>query len=236
MARRVWDQFVTDQDRAHLELRPARGRRLGDRPALLLIDLYRWVFGDEPQPLLEAVKTWPGSCGLAAWDALPHIQRLLAEVRAADIPVVHFTGTDSLPGWRDITRDSAQPGELTGAAAERLRRRDDIVDEVRPMPTEPVIRKSAPSAFWGTPLAGYLNLLKVDTLLVAGETTSGCVRATVVDASSHRYNVLVVEECVFDRHQASHAISLFDMHHKYAEVLSLDKAIEYIRNHAVSAP
>ena len=61
---------------------------------LLLIDLYRWVFGDEPQPLLEATKDWPGSCGIAAWDSIPHIQTLLQSARDNGIPVVHVTGLD----------------------------------------------------------------------------------------------------------------------------------------------
>ena len=76
-AQRVWEPFLTDQDRAHLASAPDRRVGFGERPALLLIDLYRWVFGDAPRPLLEAVKTWPGSCGLAAWEAVPHLQRLL---------------------------------------------------------------------------------------------------------------------------------------------------------------
>src|SRR5437867_13223980 len=83
---RVWDPFLTDQDRAHLALSPDRRVGFGQRPALLLIDLYRWVFDDRPQPLLEAIKTWPGSCGLAAWDALPHLQRVLALAREVGLP------------------------------------------------------------------------------------------------------------------------------------------------------
>jgi len=102
------------------------------------------------------------------------------------------------------------------------------VDEVAPMAGEPVLRKSAPSAFSGTPLIGQLNYLGVDTLLVAGESTSGCVRATVVDGTTYRFRMIVVEECVFDRHQAAHAINLFDMHQKYADVVPLEEAIAYL--------
>ena len=67
MPTRVWDSFLTEQDRAHLAMSRHRDIGFGERPALLLIDLYRWVFGDQPEPLLEAVKTWPSSCGLAGW-------------------------------------------------------------------------------------------------------------------------------------------------------------------------
>ncbi len=97
-----------------------------------------------------------------------------------------------------------------------------------PLDGELVIRKAAPSAFWGTPLAGLLTGLGIDTLVVAGETTSGCVRATVVDAKSHRYRVVIPEPCVFDRSEASHALSLFDLDQKYADVVSLEKALSYV--------
>ena len=63
MAERVWDHFLTEQDKATLVNKPPRPIGFGERPALLLIDLYRWVFGDKPQPVVEAIKTWPGSCG-----------------------------------------------------------------------------------------------------------------------------------------------------------------------------
>src|SRR5204862_7572805 len=68
---RVWDRFLTEQDRAHVAMSSRREKGFGQRPALLIIDMYRWVFGDKPEPLLDAVKTWPGSCGLAGWEALP---------------------------------------------------------------------------------------------------------------------------------------------------------------------
>ena len=217
---RVWDSFLTDQDRAHLAISPDRRVGFGQRPALLFIDLYRWVFGDRPQPLLEAVKTWPGSCGLAAWDALPHLQRLLLLAREAGLPVVHVTGLEDsgMRGWSEAVRGQDRRGPST---ADRRRGRYDIVEQVAPIEGEVVLRKTTPSAFNGTPLFAHLNSLGIDTLIVGGESTSGCVRASVVDGCSFRYRVIVVEECVFDRHQAAHAMNLFDMHQKYADVLPL---------------
>ena len=111
-------------------------------------------------------------------------------------------------------------------AQDRWDRRGDIIDEVGPLPGEPVLLKSSPSAFWGTPLMGHLNYLGIDTIITCGESTSGCVRASVVDGCTNRYRMVVVEECVFDRHQASHAINLFDMHQKYADVLPLGEVLE----------
>src|SRR3954462_12218591 len=91
MQTRIWDRFLTPADAEHVNSAPRIPVGFGQRPALLLIDLYRAVFGDKPEPLMQAVKTWPASCGMAGWNALPHIQRLLAASRAANIPVVHIT-------------------------------------------------------------------------------------------------------------------------------------------------
>jgi len=73
-----------------------------------------------------------------------------------------------------------------------------------------------------------LNYLSIDTIITCGESTSGCVRASVVDGCTNRYRMIVVEECVFDRHEAAHAINLFDMNQKYADVVSLAEALEYL--------
>jgi nicotinamidase-related amidase len=221
---RVWDKYLSEQDRRHAATDPAIRKGAGTRPVLLLVDLYRWVFGDEPEPLLEAVKTWPGSCGPAGWNALPDIQRLLAGARRNGLPVIHVTGMEGVPGWRDTN----PRGPANSATADRRRRRYDIVDEVAPIEGEMVLGKTAPSAFNGTPLLNLLQGLDADTVIVTGESTSGCVRATVVDAKSYRYKVLVPEECVFDRHDAPHAINLFDMDQKYADVVPLDEALGYM--------
>jgi nicotinamidase-related amidase len=109
---------------------------------------------------------------------------------------------------------------------DRRNRRNNIIDEVAPIAGEAVLHKSSPSAFWGTPLMGHLNYLGVDTIITCGESTSGCVRASVVDGCTNRYRMIVVEECVFDRHQATHAINLFDMNQKYADVLPLAEVLE----------
>ena len=89
---RVWDQYLSEHDKTHINASGHKLRGFGARPALLMIDLYRWVFGDKPLPLIEAMDEWPGSCGLAAWDSLPYIQKLLATAREVGIPVVHVTG------------------------------------------------------------------------------------------------------------------------------------------------
>lgn len=228
MTDRIWEKFLSERDRARGSREPARRKGGGTRPALLMVDLYRWAFGDAPEPLLDAIKTWPGSCGLAGWDALPHIERLLGEARTLGIPVVHITGMQGMPGWRDATPRGGKREDP--ANAERLLRRYDIMDGVTPIDSEVVLRKNSPSAFWGTSLIGHLVSLGIDTLIIAGESTSGCVRATVVDGKSYRYKVIVPEPCVFDRDEASHAINLYDMDQKYADVIPLDDALAYLRS------
>ena len=230
-ASRVWEPFLTPQDRAHLAVSHDRRVGFGESPAVLLIDLYRWVFGDQPQPLLDAVKTWPGSCGLAAWEAVPHLQRLLGIGRELGLPIVHITGLEDsgMRGWGEAAHGGVGRGPST---PERRRGRYDIVPQVAPIDGEVVLRKTTPSAFNGTPLLAYLNDMRVDTLVVGGESTSGCVRASVVDGCSYRFKMIVVEECVFDRHQAAHAMNLFDMHQKYADVLPLEAVEAQLRHEA----
>jgi maleamate amidohydrolase len=214
-----WDDVVGET-----ELRVYRAyereRSFGRRPALVLIDLYNRVFGDRREPLLDAIKRFPSSCGEAAWDALEPLEALLATARAADHPIVHTTNEDRLEA-------------LLGRATQRLARVDDewgstTIEPLAPVEDELVVYKTRASAFFGTPLSTHLRRLGVDTLVVGGESTSGCVRATVVDAYSHGLEVMVVEEATFDRIEISHKVNLFDLHHKYATVVHLDEALAYL--------
>lgn len=230
MSDRIWTPYLSDLDRAHLEAKPRPPKGAGERPVLLLVDLYRWVFGDEPEALLDAIKTWPDSCGMAGWRALPSIERLLTAARDRHIPVIHMTGLESVLRG-DSPTDDGRGGP--DPKADRRARRYDIIDQVAPVAGEVVLRKTAPSAFFSTPLVSILHHLRADTLIVAGESTSGCVRATVVDAKSYRYNVLIPEECVFDRNEAAHAMNLFDMDRKYADVDPLDDVLAYLDRVAV---
>jgi nicotinamidase-related amidase len=132
--------------------------------------------------------------------------------------------SDGLAGWMDALH-SKGAGTLAGQLAGNAIRAREIVPEAAPLPGEPVITKSAPSAFACTPLLAHLRDLGIDTVLVAGMATSGCVRATVIDGATNRYRMVVVEPCVFDRIEASHAMSLFDIDQKYGDVVGLDVAL-----------
>lgn len=99
---------------------------------------------------------------------------------------------------------------------------------LEPAANEMVISKQYPSAFFGTSLAATLTSLGIDTLLITGLTTSGCIRASCVDCCSHGFIPIVVREAVGDRHPAPHEANLFDMNAKYADVVGLDEAIDYL--------
>lgn len=233
---RIWDPFLTERDKSSLRNRPYQMWGYGRKTALVMIDLYRGAFGDRRQPLNEATREWPGSCGEDAWDALPHVQRLLAAARTAGIHVVHITGLppaeSGVKNWTDATYGGESVFFNSGPIdASVQRRRFDIIDELTPIPGEAVLRKNAPSAFFGTLMVSHLNALGIDGLIFAGESTSGCVRASCIDARSYRFKVTIAEECVFDRHQAPHAINLFDMNQKYADVLPVDDVIKHLASY-----
>lgn len=225
MPERGWERFLTQRDREVLE---ASGRRktdqfgLGERPALLLVDLYNAALGPERLPIVEAVHKWPMSCGAEGWEAVDQAAKLLEMARVAEIPIVHITLLEFPTPWaRGNVATAAQraPQELDDAY--------EIVAEVAPDGHELVIRKTAPSAFQGTPLSFFLTARGVDSVVVCGESTSGCVRATVVDAVTHRLKVGVVEDACFDRTESSHWINLFDMDQKYGDVVTTAQALKY---------
>ena len=97
------------------------------------------------------------------------------------------------------------------------------------MPGELVVRKTQASAFFGTDLSSYLTYKGVDSVIIAGCTTSGCVRATVVDAISYNFRPIVVADCVGDRAAGPHEANLFDIGQKYADLIERDEAVKWIR-------
>jgi nicotinamidase-related amidase len=156
------------------------------------------------------------------------LQRLLPAARSKGLPIIYTRG-DSRP---DLQKLGAPPLKKASAprppSTRNLRDGNDIVDEIAPEPGDIVIGKAKPSAFFGTPLLSYLVALRVDSLFITGGSTSGCVRASVVDAFSNNYPVTMVADACFDRYEASHAITLFDLGAKYAEVASGADAIARI--------
>ncbi|MFQ5827011.1 MAG: isochorismatase family protein [Dehalococcoidia bacterium] len=222
----VWDDVITERDHQVYETIGRGGRMgFGEKPALVIIDVnYNWV-GDRREPVLESIKRYPASCGEEAWDAVYSIASLLSLAREKGVPVIYSTGDRRLAG---AGRRGGPSKFLRGGELVQTHRGDDIVDEIAPQEGDIVIYKAKPSIFFGTPLVSILNARRVDTLLVGGGTTSGCVRASVVDAFSYNFRVSVIEECTFDRGQTTHKINLFDMNAKYADVISAAQVGEYL--------
>ena len=108
-----------------------------------------------------------------------------------------------------------------------------IRSDFKPQAGDVVITKQRASVFFGTPLTAHLTQLGVHTVIVCGESTSGCVRASAVDAYSHGFHVVLVEECCFDRSMLSHKVNLFDLHHKYADVMKVDEVVAHLGGLAV---
>jgi nicotinamidase-related amidase len=230
MGERVWDRFLTERDKAVFKASGFGATAgFGKRPVLLVIDV-SWAFtGDRSEPILESIKRWHTSCGEESWEAVAVNNELADAFRRQGLPVIYTTGRTRGDGW-----DAGSWGWKNGRTGERMSRcstdRDgyEIVSDIAPQAEDLVIYKQKPSGFFGTNLAAYLTLLGADSVIVTGTTTSGCVRATVLDAFSLNYRVAVVEEACFDRSQASHAISLCDMHAKYADVVPAADVLSFV--------
>lgn len=231
MTDRIWNEFLTDRDRLVFAASGygARGG-LGRRPALLIVDVNYGFVGDRPEPILDSIKRWMNSCGEEGWKAVAVIKELLRAARQKKIPVIYTTGVRREDGWDQgawAYKNSRVTTDYMGLNPNNLKG-NIIVSDIAPAPQDIVIGKQKPSAFYGTPLLGYLIHFGCDSLLVTGTTTSGCVRATVVDGFSANYRVAVVEDGCADRSQASHAVNLCDMNAKYADVIGSVEAIAYL--------
>jgi nicotinamidase-related amidase len=225
----VWDAYLSERDR-RIFGSAGYGRRagFGRRPAVLVIDVNYNFVGDRPEPIEESVKRWRNSCGLEGWAAVAAIARLLDGARAQRVPVIYSTGMDlRTDGW-DAGRWADKNSRNREDVTVHLENGNTIVPLIAPHPEDIVIRKYKPSVFFGSMLAGFLVDLGADSLICCGGTTSGCVRASVLDGFSLNYRMAVVEECTFDRGEASHAINLFDMQAKYADVVSLDETLAFL--------
>lgn len=216
-AARPWEAYLTDRDRAVLSARDAPGppgtlrpEDAGRRPAVLAIDLQDHLFGPDA-PITEAVETYRTAMGEYAWDAVGDVRSVLASARDADRPVVY-------------TR--VIPGAASGLGPSDV----GIVDELAPADGEAVIDKAYSSAFYGTDLLPRLVGRGIDTLVIVGCSTGGCVRATAVDGWQLGFDVVVPAECTFDRVQAVRALSLLDVESRYGRVVTREAVESYFED------
>jgi maleamate amidohydrolase len=195
--------------------------RWGTRPALLLVDLMRAYFE-------------PGSdLFMGNDDCLHAAARLLAAGRMAGIPVVHTRveyDSDGLNGGLFV-RKVASLRKLTAGSPLA-----ETMPQVAPVNHEVIIVKQYASAFFGTTLAATLTALQIDTIVIAGVSTSGCVRATAVDALSHGFVPVVVRQAVGDRDPRPHEASLFDLQAKYADVANEQTVVGWLESLRAKTP
>lgn len=191
----------------------------GEMPALVIVDLTN-QFSDDEWPL---GRSDTGDAAVAA------NAQLVDVVRTANLPVIYVRGLGYEDRFetRNPTRVSKSSGQFDPGEGNAIR------EELAPQPEDVVIEKPRRSAFFGTRLDSLLREQAVDTLVVTGMVTSGCVRATVVDAFQRDYRVIVPVECVADRGQVSHEVTLFDMDMKFADVSPLEWVIETVEDRFV---
>ena len=213
---RDWEKMIpVSEQRFYKQAGFMGALKPGRRAALIVVDATLGFCGSEGLTLDEAVAEYPTACGPASWVAMPRIARLIGLFRRQNLPIVYSLA--NLP-------DAAWAGNATKSGAiTRKPGFNDFPAAIAPRERDWVLAKTKASAFFQTALTTYLTREGVDTLVFCGVSTSGCVRATVVDGFSHGYQTFVCDECCFDRSEYAHAANLFDMQAKYAVVMSLDE-------------
>lgn len=186
----------------------------GKNPALLVVDMAN-AFANSKYLLGKSEAGGP---------CIKAIKRVLEACRAKGLPVIYTTAR-----WSD---NKVERGlwKRTPAVEQALALPEayDIVDELQPLPSEPVIVKAYPSGFCGTSLAAMLTQLGADTTIVTGMVTSGCVYATALDSFSNGYRTIIPEECAADRSEIAHKVHLFNFHMKYGDVVTTDQVLAYL--------
>lgn len=206
----IWDDILNEADKKMFAKAKmgGSGNRLGKKPALVIVDM--------------TVGFTDSRYRLGNSDAFPSVEataQLLQKARGKKLPIFYtIPYAETHPAGIGVWKGGEPKSE------EEIQ----IVDIVAPLDNEIVLQKRKPSAFFGTDLVNLLIYNQVDSLIVTGLTTSGCVRATVVDGFSYNYNIVVPEECAGDRSEISHKASLMDMHMKYADVVKLNELMQWM--------
>jgi maleamate amidohydrolase len=226
----VWDDVLPEEDRVVFE-KAGWGKEVGfgDKPVLLVVDVIYNFIGDRPEPILESIKRWRYSCGERGWKGVEYLETLIAAAREKHIPII-YTGMDRRPdgfdqgAWNWKSHRAGEASDMKGSLG------NEVVEQIRPEAQDIYFVKDKPSAFHGTHLLDYLIYLGADTVVTTGTTTSGCVRASAVDAAQYNYRSVVPEECVWDRSMISHKVNLLDIQMKYGDVKKTDDVIAYFES------
>lgn len=218
--RSPWADYISADDEARYAAagfgNPAG---IGQRPALLIIDVQYRTIGNSPKPFFDSLEDYRTSCGESGWRAVENIRAILDVFREKDFPVLYPHVAPKL------AYDAGRLGAKIPAIMDIPDQGYRFVDAIAPREQDILLPKRHPSAFFGTPLASYLIDRQIDTLVVTGATTSGCVRSSAVDAFAYNFRVVVPSDAVYDRAESVHQVNLFDLAQKYADVLPTAEVI-----------
>lgn len=214
LKKRVWDSYIPEPflSKAAKQRTPPL---ITKNSALLVIDLYNLVFEGGNRSVQEdgLLDQYPATCGEKAYQAIEPTNQIIGMFRDKALPIFFST--------KNFER-SQKDGHATLRPRKESKAEDyNIFPEIDFRATDILIKKLRASMFFNTGLNDYLTRLDIESLFIVGESTSGCVRASVVDAFSLGYRVCVVEDCVFDQNPISHAVNLYDIQHKYGQVTGL---------------
>lgn len=220
----IWENMLDEEDRAVLAGGVIRTRKaLGKKPLLLIIDCQPNYVGED-KPIIEQLDKWPSGGGSTAWASVRRIIHIRDAAREAGVPVFYT---------RNVQRQTLQFDNFsTKTSRDQTKYMEGnpagyLLEDLNPLESELIIPKAYPSAFYGTPLLSYLVKLGIDTLLIAGNSTSGCCRQTAIDAVSYHYALGFIEDCITDRTGASHKIGMMDMYINYGNVVMSSSIIDY---------
>jgi maleamate amidohydrolase len=220
-----WSDALTQDDIAVIEKGGyGKQRGFGKKPLLMIIDPQYNYFGAN-KPIVDQLAEWPSGGGEGAWKAVGVIKDLKDKFAEKGLPVLYT---------RNVQKKTLQFDSF-GLKAQRDNSKylDDspaaqIIEELAPADNDIVVDKSYASAFFGTPLISYLIKLGVDSLIIVGGSSSGCVRATAVDAVTRNFNVAVVTDATYDRISISHKAALLDLWMKYCDVVDSEDINLYL--------
>ena len=210
----IWDDVIPEAER-QIYAKGHMGQDrvgMGEKPAIIVVDM-TYGFVDSAFPLGHSETGYP---------AVAAIRRLLDHARPLRVPVFYSLAK---AGKAACERGRWKGGGAAAHPGMRDPKANTIAQEIAPQPGDVVIAKTWPSVFFGTDLPSYLIYHRVDTLIVTGMVTSGCVRGTAIDAFSYNLRVIVPQECVADRGQTSHKVALFEINMKYGDVLPLEDVL-----------
>jgi len=214
--KRVWDPYIPEPFLSKVA-RQRESPQITKNSALLVIDLYNLVFEGGNKSVHEdgLLDRFPAACGEKAYQAIQPTNQLISLFRDNGLPIFFST--------KDFEK-SQKDGNATLRPRKKAKAEDyQIFPEIDFRPTDNLVKKLRASAFFNTGLNDQLARLNVANLFIVGESTSGCIRASVVDAFSLGYQVCLLEDCVFDQNPVSHAVNLYDMQHKYGQVIKLSE-------------